>query len=85
MDDTLTKLLGIYESVMETSIDENGFTQGDMIEKFHIDSLVALQIIVQIEKCFDYTFENDDEAIEVINSPTTFIKLFHRKLDENAY
>lgn len=75
MDDTLTKLLAIYENIMEATIDKSDFAQGGLIDKLYIDSLIALQIIVQIEKCFDYIFENDDEAIEVVNSPALFLKL----------
>lgn len=41
----LLKLKAIYENVMGKEIDENEFLRGNLIEKFNIDSLIALQIL----------------------------------------
>ena len=71
----LLKLKAIYENVMGKEIDENEFLRGNLIEKFNIDSLIALQIIVEIEKCFDIVLEDDDKAIKIVDYPSSFLNI----------
>lgn len=71
----LLKLKAIYENVMGKEIDENEFLEGNLIEKFNIDSLIALQIIVEIEKCFDVVLEDDDKAIKIVDYPSSFLNI----------
>jgi len=78
----LTKLKRIYEDIIESKIDENGFLDGNLIEKFNIDSLIALQIIVEIEKRFDIIIEDDEKAIKMVDSPSFFLNI-HQKVDKN--
>lgn len=75
---TLTKLRLIYENIIETSIDEEEFSKGHLIKKFNIDSLIALQIIVEIEKSFDCIIEDDEIAIKIVDSPSFFLD-FNKK------
>lgn len=61
------KLISIYEEVLETQIEDKGINDG-LIELFHIDSLIALKIIVRIEQEFGIIIEDDNLAIEMIDS-----------------
>lgn len=72
LQNEIIKLKEIYESILETPIDEKEFLKGNLIEKFNIDSLIALQIIVKIEKSFCIIIEDDEVAIKIVDSPFFF-------------
>lgn len=74
----LSKLKNIYEKIMDIVMDEKDFLEGNLIEKYKIDSLVALQIIVEIEKAFQYVIEEDDVAIKIVDSPSFFLRLYKK-------
>lgn len=50
MENKITILKKIYENELGKKIEDSDFRRGGLIEKLKIDSLVALQIIVGIEK-----------------------------------
>lgn len=74
----VVKLKEIYESILESQIDEKEFLKGNLVEKFNIDSLIALQIIVEIEKCFCIIIEDDEEAIKIVDSPSFFLNTYQK-------
>jgi acyl carrier protein len=39
-----------------------------LLDQLHIDSLIALQIIVQIEQQFNVTIDDDEFALEMLDS-----------------
>jgi len=62
-------LRNIYSQVLNREISSEEFVDGiNLIEKFHIDSLIALQIIVKIEQNFSIVIEDDNFAIEMLSS-----------------
>lgn len=67
------KLLDIFKKVLDVQVDENEFFKGNLIENLNIDSLIALQLIVEIEKTFHIVIEDDELAIKLIDSPSFFI------------
>lgn len=68
-EQVIEKIRQIYSEVLETEIDINVFSEGtDLINKLHIDSLIALQIIVKIEKDFNVLIEDDNIAIELLDN-----------------
>ncbi|RKD30244.1 acyl carrier protein [Lacrimispora algidixylanolytica] len=69
-----SKLLDIFKKVLDVQVDENGFFKGNLIENLNIDSLIALQLIVEIEKTFHIVIEDDELAIKLIDSPSFFIE-----------
>lgn len=73
----INKLLKIYENVLDIQIDEKLFMRGNLIQRFSIDSLIALQMIAEIERKFNFVIEEDKLAIKLIDSPTFFAKYFH--------
>lgn len=78
----ISRLKVIYENVMDNKIDENEFIEGNLIEKFNIDSLIALQIIVEIEKSFGIVIEDDDEAVKIVDFPSNFLSTY-QEADKN--
>jgi len=84
LESALTKLKEIYENVLDNQIDTNEFLHGNLIEKLHIDSLIALQIIVEIEKRFDFIIEDDETAIKVVDSPSFFLDAFQKNNIEES-
>ena len=74
MENKITILKKIYENELGKKIEDSDFRRGGLIEKLKIDSLVALQIIVGIEKKFDYVIEDDDIAIKVVDTPLKFLR-----------
>ena len=74
------KLSKIFEEVLEQSVPKELFEEDeDLAELYHIDSLVALKIIVKIEQEFSVLIEDDEEAIRMIQSPKEAL----RYLSEN--
>lgn len=67
------KLLDIYKKVLDIEIDENEFFKGNLMKNLNIDSLIALQLIVEIEKNFHIVIEDDELAIKLLDSPSFFI------------
>ncbi|BCJ94845.1 hypothetical protein acsn021_24140 [Anaerocolumna cellulosilytica] len=68
-NDIKNELCNIYSQVLERelSMEDFGTTTG-LLEKFHIDSLIALQIVVKIEQVFGIIIEDDNVAIEMLDS-----------------
>lgn len=66
------KLLDIYRTVLDIQITEDDFLKGDLIKQLNIDSLIALQLIAEIEKSFHFIIEEDELAITIIDSPVSF-------------
>lgn len=66
------KLLNIYKNVLDVEISESNFLKGNLIQKFNIDSLIALQLIADIEKDFNLIIEEDELAIKIVDSPFEF-------------
>jgi acyl carrier protein len=63
-----TKLCGIFSQVLERPLTEADFPEGPgLLEKLHIDSLIALKIIVKIEQIFNVVIEDDDAVIEILD------------------
>ncbi|HHV28121.1 acyl carrier protein [Acetivibrio mesophilus] len=63
------KLHEIFSSVLERDIDFGELdVESGILEKFHIDSLIALQIIVRIEQDFGIVIEDDNVAVEILDS-----------------
>jgi len=63
------KLLEIFNNVLEKNIELSELEiDSGILEKFHIDSLIALQIIVRIEQDFGIVIEDDNVAIEILDS-----------------
>lgn len=79
------KLLDIYKDVLDIQINENDFFKGNLIKNFNIDSLIALQIIVEIEKNFNIVIEDDELAIKIIDSPFYFFNYYQRYKLKNIY
>ena len=67
------KLLAVFKKVLDVQIDEFEFIKGNLIENLNIDSLIALQLIVEIEKTYHIVIEDDELAIKIIDSPAFFI------------
>lgn len=70
------KLVGIYAEVLGKELQTEDLTDG-ILEKYHIDSLIALKIIVKIEQIFDVVIDDDNVAIEMldaIDKAVTFIQ-----------
>ncbi len=78
-------LLNIYKNVLDIQINENDFFKGSLIQNFSIDSLIALQLIVEIEKNFNLIIEDDELAIKIIDSPFNFFKHYQRYKLKNIY
>ena len=67
-----SKLLDIYNNVLDVQIEEKEFLKGNLINNLNLDSLVSLQLISEIERKFDVIIEEDDIAILIIDSPHYF-------------
>jgi acyl carrier protein len=63
------ELAAIFRQVLGCEIAAADFqTDSGLIEKLHIDSLLGLQIIVKIEQKFNLIIEDDNFAIQMLNS-----------------
>lgn len=70
INEVAKRLSKIFEEVMEKPVPEELFENNEnLIERYHIDSLVALKIIVKIEQEFSVLIEDDEEAIQMLKSP----------------
>lgn len=67
-----SKLLDIYNNVLDVQIEEKEFLKANLINNLNLDSLVSLQLISEIERKFDVIIEEDDIAILIIDSPHYF-------------
>ncbi|MEK4259615.1 MULTISPECIES: acyl carrier protein [Paenibacillus] len=64
----LGKLAAIFSEVLSKEVTmEELDAQADLLEAFHMDSLIALQIIVKIEQQLGIVIEDDDLALELLN------------------
>ncbi|PJI06511.1 MULTISPECIES: acyl carrier protein [Clostridium] len=61
------QIINIYKEVTEKDIEEEKIQDG-LLEQLHIDSLIALQIIVKMEQDFKIVIEDDDVAIKMLDS-----------------
>src|SRR5947209_3489617 len=63
------KLRRIVAQVSGTDLDPEAIPlEPGLLDRLHIDSLMALEIIVQIEQEFGVAIEDDDFAIEMLDS-----------------
>ncbi|MDE6252898.1 MAG: hypothetical protein K2M78_09740 [Lachnospiraceae bacterium] len=70
INEVAKRLSKIFEEVMEKPVPKELFENNvNLIERYHIDSLVALKIIVKIEQEFSVLIEDDEEAIQMLKSP----------------
>ncbi len=68
------KLSKIFEEVLEQPVPKELLEADEnLIERYHIDSLIALKIIVKIEQEFSVLIEDDEDAIRMLQSPRTAI------------
>lgn len=73
-NNTAEKLSKIFEEVLEQPVPKELIEADEnLIERYHIDSLLALKIIVRIEQEFFVLIEDDEEAIRMMQSPRTAI------------
>ncbi len=79
------KLLNIYKNVLDIQINEKDFFKGSLIKSFNIDSLIALQLIAEIEKNFNFIIEDDELAIKIIDSPFYFFNYYQCYKLKNIY
>lgn len=79
------KLLNIYKHILDIQINEHDFFNRNLIKNFNIDSLTALQLIVEIEKNFNIIIEDDELAIKIIDSPFAFFNYYQRYALKNIY
>jgi len=74
------KLHHIIAQALDTELTEKDIPTGPgLLEQLHIDSLIALQIIVQIEQQFNVTIDDDELALEMLDSldkAVTYIEQF---------
>ena len=82
MIESISKLLGIFQKVLDVEIDENVFRKGNLIENLNIDSLIALQLFAEIEKEFHILIEEEELAIKLIDSPSFFVD-YYKKYQSN--
>lgn len=68
------ELCNIYKEVLERDISMDDLETG-LLEKFHIDSLIALQIVVKIEQFFGIIIEDDNVAIQMLDSLDKAVEL----------
>ena len=78
MIESISKLLGIFQKVLDVEIDENVFRKGNLIENLNIDSLIALQLFAEIEKEFHILIEEEELAIKLIDSPSFFVDYYNK-------
>jgi len=77
-ESVVKKLLEIFQNILDVEISENEFLKGNLIENLSIDSLIALQLITEIEKNFHIIIEEDELAIKLIDSPSYFIDYYKK-------
>lgn len=66
--DILGKIASIFSEVLSREVSVNEFDSNfGLLESLHMDSLIALQIIVKIEQQFGVVIEDDDKALEMLN------------------
>lgn len=69
-NEIVEKLSAILEEVIKHPVPKELLEQDEnLIERYHIDSLVALQVIIKIEQEFSVLIEDDEEAIRMLQSP----------------
>lgn len=67
-------LYDIYKTVLNTEIDKADMNLKEgLSEKLNIDSLMGLQIIVKMEQVFNILIDDDNKAIELIDSPSNSV------------
>ena len=71
----IDKLIAIYSQVLKKEIKSEEFVPNiSLLEKFHIDSLLALQIIVKVEQEFGIIIEDDEMALKMLDSIESFLE-----------
>ncbi len=63
------RLRDIIAQILGTEVPLEHIRRGPgLLEQLHIDSLVALRIIVRIEQDFNVTIDDDEFALEMLDS-----------------
>lgn len=77
-------LYDIYKTVLDTEINKEdmSLTEG-LAEKLNIDSLMGLQIIVKMEQVFNILIDDDNQAIELIDSPSNSVDFILESRQDN--
>lgn len=68
-EENLEKMRLIFCEVLGREINKDEMGDGEnLVEKLSIDSLMGLQIIIKIEQEFNVIIEDDDLAIQLVDS-----------------
>lgn len=67
-DEIERKLRQIFVQVTNTEYPPESLSERGLLEKLHIDSLMALEIIVQIEQEFLVAIDDDDVVFQILDS-----------------
>lgn len=79
------KLRQIIVQVTNTEIAPEAIPPGKgMLELLHIDSLMALEIIVQIEQAFQVAIDDDDFVFTVLDSPALTVDFIQKSASQLA-
>lgn len=64
------QLRELYEQALHHPVQIEDLQGENVIERQKIDSLIALQLIIAIEKAFSVVIDDDELAIQMIDNPS---------------
>lgn len=73
------KVKQLYEINVSCQIEIEELKKGNVIEKLAIDSLIALRLIIEIERCFGIVIDEDDIAIQMIDNPVQLLDVISKQ------
>ncbi len=72
-------LRGLYEKALHHPVQIEDLQGENVIERLKIDSLIALQLIITIEKAFSVVIDDDELAIQMIDNPSRLYEFVNKQ------
>ncbi|HEX2925134.1 MAG TPA: hypothetical protein VHP38_02570 [Ruminiclostridium sp.] len=78
------KLAEVFTQTLDTDLTPEQFPRENIIELFQLNSVDALQILINVENEFNIEIDDDDLNSELINSLYVLEKYVQGKLGQNG-
>lgn len=78
------KLAEVFTQALDTDLTPEKFPREGIIERFQLNSVDALQILINVENEFNIEIDDDDLNSELINSLYVLEEYVQKKLDQSG-